>query len=88
LTISNQDLSVKPKNIFLTAADSLEFYLLFLRLTPGQAAYILLATQPKWQVQAGVTEPQPNFSACFGAFMPLHPTKYEMLSKKKFKTQA
>jgi hypothetical protein len=31
-----------------------------------------------------VTEPQPNFSACFGApFMPLHPTKYaEMLSKK------
>lgn len=34
--------------------------------------------------EAGVTEPQPNFSACFGApFMPLHPTKYaEMLSKK------
>jgi phosphoenolpyruvate carboxykinase (ATP) len=31
-----------------------------------------------------VTEPQPNFSACFGApFMPLHPTRYaEMLSKK------
>ena len=34
--------------------------------------------------EAGVTEPQPNFSACFGApFMPLHPTKYaEMLSQK------
>ncbi|WP_339611597.1 phosphoenolpyruvate carboxykinase (ATP), partial [uncultured Planktosalinus sp.] len=34
--------------------------------------------------EAGVDEPMPNFSACFGApFMPLHPTKYaEMLSKK------
>ncbi len=34
--------------------------------------------------EAGVIEPVPSFSACFGApFMPLHPTKYaEMLSKK------
>jgi phosphoenolpyruvate carboxykinase (ATP) len=34
--------------------------------------------------EAGVTEPQTTFSACFGApFMPLHPTKYaEMLGNK------
>uniref|UniRef100_UPI002623F18B phosphoenolpyruvate carboxykinase (ATP) n=1 Tax=uncultured Psychroserpens sp. TaxID=255436 RepID=UPI002623F18B len=34
--------------------------------------------------EAGITEPVPSFSACFGEpFMPLHPTKYaEMLSKK------
>ena len=34
--------------------------------------------------EAGVTEPQTTFSACFGApFMPLHPTKYaEMLGVK------
>jgi phosphoenolpyruvate carboxykinase (ATP) len=34
--------------------------------------------------EAGVVEPQPSFSACFGApFMPLHPTRYaEMLSRK------
>ena len=34
--------------------------------------------------EAGVNEPLPSFSACFGApFMPLHPTKYaEMLSAK------
>ena len=34
--------------------------------------------------EAGVNEPKPIFSACFGApFMPLHPTKYaEMLSTK------
>ena len=34
--------------------------------------------------EAGVTEPQATFSACFGqAFLPLHPAKYaEMLGKK------
>ena len=34
--------------------------------------------------EAGITEPQTTFSACFGApFMPLHPTKYaEMLGEK------
>ena len=34
--------------------------------------------------EAGITEPQTTFSACFGApFMPLHPTRYaEMLGEK------
>ncbi len=34
--------------------------------------------------EAGVTEPKPTFSACFGApFLPLHPGKYaQMLGKK------
>jgi phosphoenolpyruvate carboxykinase (ATP) len=34
--------------------------------------------------EAGITEPQTTFSACFGKpFLPLHPTKYaEMLGKK------
>ena len=39
--------------------------------------------------EAGVTEPQTAFSACFGApFMPLHPTKYaEMLGDKMEKSK-
>ena len=56
------------------------------KLTPGQAAYHFISgyTAKVAGTEAGVTEPQPSFSACFGApFMPLHPTKYaEMLSKK------
>jgi phosphoenolpyruvate carboxykinase (ATP) len=34
--------------------------------------------------EAGITEPQSTFSACFGqAFLPLHPTKYADLLGKK-----
>jgi phosphoenolpyruvate carboxykinase (ATP) len=56
------------------------------RLTPGQAAYYFISgyTAKVAGTEAGITEPQPNFSTCFGApFMPLHPTRYaEMLTKK------
>jgi phosphoenolpyruvate carboxykinase (ATP) len=43
------------------------------RLTPGQAAYHFISgyTQKVAGTEAGVTEPQPNFSACFEPFMPL-----------------
>jgi phosphoenolpyruvate carboxykinase (ATP) len=39
--------------------------------------------------EAGVTEPQTTFSACFGkVFLPLHPAKYaEMLGKKMKENQ-
>lgn len=75
-----------PKNIFFLTADSFGILPPIARLTPGQAAYHFISgyTAKIAGTEAGVTEPQPNFSACFGApFMPLHPTKYaEMLSKK------
>ena len=36
--------------------------------------------------EMGVTEPQPSFSACFGAaFLPLHPAKYAELLGEKLK---
>jgi phosphoenolpyruvate carboxykinase (ATP) len=73
-------LEKSQKHIFLTA-DSF-----------GNTSNFKINTRPSCLIISGytakgkqpVTEPQPNFSACFGApFMPLHPTKYaEMLSKK------
>jgi len=60
------------------------------KLTPGQAAYHFISgyTAKVAGTEAGITEPVPSFSACFGApFMPLHPTKYaEMLSAKMKET--
>jgi phosphoenolpyruvate carboxykinase (ATP) len=59
---------------------------------PGQAAYHFISgyTAKVAGTEAGVTEPQTAFSACFGApFMLLHPAKYaEMLSTKMRKTGA
>lgn len=75
-----------PKNIFFLSADSFGILPPISKLTPGQAAYYFISgyTAKVAGTEAGVTEPQPNFSACFGApFMPLHPAKYaEMLSTK------
>ena len=56
------------------------------KLTRGQAMFHFISgyTAKVAGTEAGVTEPQTTFSACFGApFMPLHPTKYaEMLGEK------
>jgi phosphoenolpyruvate carboxykinase (ATP) len=75
-----------PKNIFFLTADAYGILPPVSKLTAGQAAYHFISgyTAKVAGTEAGVTEPQPNFSACFGApFMPLHPTKYaEMLSEK------
>ena len=75
-----------PKNIFFLTADAFGVLPPISKLTPGQAAYHFISgyTAKVAGTEAGVTEPQPSFSACFGApFMPLHPTKYaEMLSAK------
>ncbi|WP_055447570.1 phosphoenolpyruvate carboxykinase (ATP) [Lacinutrix mariniflava] len=75
-----------PKNIFFLTADAFGVLPPISKLTPAQAAYHFISgyTAKVAGTEAGVKEPQPSFSACFGApFMPLHPTKYaEMLSKK------
>jgi phosphoenolpyruvate carboxykinase (ATP) len=74
------------KNIFFLTADAFGVLPPISKLTPAQAAYHFISgyTAKVAGTEAGVVEPQPSFSACFGApFMPLHPTKYaEMLSKK------
>ena len=75
-----------PENIFFLTADAFGVLPPISKLTPGQAAYHFISgyTAKVAGTEDGIDEPQPSFSACFGApFMPLHPTKYgEMLSKK------
>ncbi|WP_298793428.1 phosphoenolpyruvate carboxykinase (ATP) [uncultured Allomuricauda sp.] len=74
------------KNIFFLTADAFGVLPPISKLTPAQAAYHFISgyTAKVAGTEAGVVEPQPSFSACFGApFMPLHPAVYaEMLSNK------
>ena len=75
-----------PKNIFFLTADAFGVLPPISKLSPGQAAYHFISryTAKVAGTEAGIVEPVPSFSACFGApFMPLHPTVYaEMLGKK------
>jgi len=78
-----------PKNIFFLTCDAFGVLPPISKLTSGQAAYHFISgyTAKVAGTEAGITEPVPSFSACFGEpFMPLHPTRYaEMLSKKMTK---
>jgi len=84
--IQQPSIGKNVKNIFFLTADAFGVLPPISKLTPSQAAYHFISgyTAKVAGTEAGVVEPQPSFSACFGApFMPLHPTKYaEMLSKK------
>jgi phosphoenolpyruvate carboxykinase (ATP) len=84
--IQNPSIGKNPKNIFFLTADAFGVLPPISKLTPAQAAYHFISgyTAKVAGTEAGITEPVPSFSACFGApFMPLHPTRYaEMLSQK------
>ncbi|MCL7754540.1 phosphoenolpyruvate carboxykinase (ATP) [Polaribacter sp. Z022] len=84
--IKTPSIGENPKNIFFLTADAFGVLPPISKLTPSQAAYHFISgyTAKVAGTEAGVNEPTPSFSACFGApFMPLHPTKYaEMLSNK------
>lgn len=75
-----------PNNIFFLTCDAYGVLPPISRLDKGQAMYHFISgyTAKVAGTEAGVTEPQVVFSACFGApFLPLHPTQYaEMLGKK------
>lgn len=89
--IKEPSIGRNPKNIFFLTADAFGVIPPISKLTPTQAAYHFISgyTAKVAGTEAGVKEPQPSFSACFGApFMPLHPAKYaEMLSKKMKEAQ-
>lgn len=75
-----------PKNIFFLTCDAYGVLPPISKLTKEQAMYQFISgyTAKVAGTEAGVTEPKPTFSACFGApFLPLHPGKYaDMLGKK------
>jgi phosphoenolpyruvate carboxykinase (ATP) len=75
-----------PENIVFLTADAFGVLPPIAKLTPEQAQYYFLSgyTAKVAGTEKGVTEPQPNFSTCFGApFMVWHPTVYaRMLGEK------
>ncbi len=75
-----------PNHIFFLTCDAYGVLPPISKLNKGQAMYHFISgyTAKVAGTEAGVTEPQAVFSACFGSpFLPLHPTKYaEMLGHK------
>ncbi len=84
--IADPSVGGHPKNIFFLTCDAYGVLPPISKLTPGQAMYWFISgyTAKVAGTEAGVTEPQSTFSACFGkAFLPLHPAKYaDMLGEK------
>lgn len=84
--IATPSVGTTPNNIFFLSYDAFGVLPPITKLTEAQAMYLFISgyTSKVAGTEAGVTEPQTTFSACFGAaFLPLHPTKYaEMLGKK------
>jgi len=83
--IPNMTLSGKgghPKHIIMLTCDAFGVLPPLARLTPQQAMYYFLSgyTAKVAGTEAGVTEPEATFSACFGApFMALPPLTYAQL---------
>jgi len=75
-----------PKNIFFLTCDAFGILPPISKLTKEQTMYHFISgyTAKIAGTEAGITEPQATFSACFGApFLPLHPSTYaRMLGDK------
>lgn len=77
-----------PENIFFLTADAFGVLPPISKLNVSQAMYSFISgyTAKVAGTEAGVTEPQATFSACFGkAFLPLHPGKYAKMLGEKLK---
>ena len=81
-----------PKNVIFLTADAYGVVPPVSKLNREQAMYYFINgyTSKLAGTEAGVTEPQPNFSACFGSpFLPRPPKVYaEMLAEKVAKHNA
>ncbi|WP_231490632.1 phosphoenolpyruvate carboxykinase (ATP) [Pedobacter sp. Leaf170] len=79
-----------PKNIFFLTADAFGVLPPISKLNVEQAMFHFMSgyTAKVAGTEAGVTEPQLTFSACFGkAFLPLHPSRYAALLGKKMEQE-
>ena len=75
-----------PDNVIMLTCDAFGVLPPIARLAPEQAMYHFLSgyTAKVAGTEAGVTEPEAAFSACFGApFMVLHPSVYAELLREK-----
>ncbi len=75
-----------PNNIIFLTCDAFGVLPPVSKLSPGQAMYHFISgyTAKVAGTERGITEPVPNFSACFGAaFLTLHPTRYAELLQDK-----
>ncbi len=75
-----------PSHVILLTADAFGVLPPVARLTNAQALYHFLSgyTSKLAGTEHGVTEPQPNFSSCYGApFMALNPTVYAELLQQR-----
>ncbi len=81
-----------PQNVMFLTCDAFGVLPPVSRLTPDQAMYHFMSgyTAKVAGTEAGVTEPQATFSACFGSpFLPLPPSTYaKMLGERLAKHQA
>jgi len=78
-----------PTNVIFLSADAFGVLPPLAKLTKAQAMYHFISgyTAKVAGTERGVTEPQPNFSACYGApFMPMHPQRYANLLGQKLDT--
>lgn len=83
---SDTSIGGQPKNIIMLTCDAFGVLPPIARMTPAQAMYHFLSgfTSKVAGTEAGVTEPQPTFSTCFGApFMPRRPEVYGALLRDK-----
>ncbi len=77
-----------PKNVVFLTADAFGVIPPVSKLTPEQAMYYFINgyTSKLAGTEAGVKEPEPNFSACFGGvFLPRPPVEYAKQLAEKIK---
>ena len=79
-----------PKNVIFLTADAFGVLPPVSKLTSSQAMYYFINgyTSKLAGTEAGVTEPQPNFSPCFGGpFLPRPPMEYARWLERRIKEQ-